>query len=153
MDQLPYHAFVEAMAGSHLMITDSICIMEEGVALRKPVVLFEDKIGQTESYIMGGVKPIEMKRATIVVETSRLIEDPNASKDLMGEYSLSGDGRAAERIVQAIRCHFGLSKRPKDYIPKATDKTDKPAQAGMIQRDLNTHAQSTAGHQASSAGH
>ena len=99
---------------------------------------------------MGGVKPIEMKRATIVVETSRLIEDPNVAKNLIGEFSLPGDGHAAERIVQAIRCHFGLSERPGDYIPKVTDK---PAQAGMIQRDLNTHAQSTAGHQASGIGH
>ena len=150
LDQLPYQAFVEAMAGSHLMITDSICIMEEGVALRKPVVLFEEKTGQTESYIMGGVKPIEMKRATIVVETSRLIEDPNVAKNLIGEFSLPGDGHAAERIVQAISCHFGLSERPTDYIPKVTDK---PAQSAMIHRDLNTHVQSTAGHQASGVGH
>jgi UDP-N-acetylglucosamine 2-epimerase (non-hydrolysing) len=146
LDQLPYQAFVEAMARSHLMITDSICIMEEGVALRKPVVLFEEKTGQTESYIMGGVKPIELKRATIVVETSRLIEDPNIVKELIGDFSLSGDGRAAARIVQAIRCHFGLGERPKDYIPKATDK---PTQSAMIQRGLKTHVQNNAQHQAS----
>jgi UDP-N-acetylglucosamine 2-epimerase (non-hydrolysing) len=147
LDQLPYQAFVEAVARSHLMITDSVCIMEEGVALRKPVVLFEEKTGKTESYIMGGVKPIEMKRATIVVETSRLIEDPNAAKNLIGEFSLPGDGHAAERIVQAIRCHFGLGERPKDYSPKVT--ADKPAKSAMIKRDLNTHVQNNAQHQAS----
>ena len=146
LDQLPYQAFVEAMARSHLMITDSICIMEEGVALRKPVLFFEEKSAQAESYVMGGVKTIEMKRASVVVEASRLIEDPDAVKNLIGEFSSSGDGRAAERIVQAIRCHFGLAERPRDYTPKTTDK---PAKAAMIKRDLNTPVQSTARHRAS----
>jgi UDP-N-acetylglucosamine 2-epimerase (non-hydrolysing) len=148
LDQLPYQAFIEAMARSHLMLTDSMCIMEEGVALRKPVLLFEEKPGQTQSYIMGGVKPIEMKRTSIVFETSRLIEDPAAVKSLIGEFGSSGDGRAAERIVQAIRCHFGLGKRPKDYTPKSTDK---PAKTAIIQRDLNTQVQTTARRQASGA--
>jgi UDP-N-acetylglucosamine 2-epimerase (non-hydrolysing) len=153
LDQLPYQAFVEAMAQSHLMITDSICIMEEGVALRKPVLFFEEKTGQTEGHLMGGVKPIELKRAGIVVETSRLIEDPNALKNLIGEFSSSGDGRAAERILQAIRCHFGIGERPKDYSPKAIDKPiDKPAQSAMIQRDLSTNVQKNVRRQASGIG-
>lgn len=118
LDQLPYQAFVEAMARSHLMITDSICITEEGIALRKPVLIFEEKAGQTESRLMGGVKEVEMKRASVVFEASRLIEDPNAIKNLIGEFSSAGDGRAAERIVQAIRCHFGLAERPGDFKPK-----------------------------------
>jgi UDP-N-acetylglucosamine 2-epimerase (non-hydrolysing) len=153
LDQLPYQAFVEAMARSYLMITDSICIMEEGVALRKPVLFFEEKAGQMESHLMGGVKPIEMKRAGIVFETSRLIEDRNALKNLIGEFSSSGDGRAAERIVQAVRCHFGMGERPKDYSPKVIDKPiDKPTQSEMIQRDLDTHVQNNAKHQVSGVG-
>lgn len=153
LDQLPYQAFVEAMAQSQLVMTDSICIMEEGVALRKPVLFFEEKTGQTEGHLMGGVKPIELKRAGIVVETSRLIEDPNALKNLIGEFSSSGDGRAAERILQAIRCHFGIGERPKDYSPKAIDKPiDKPAQSAMIQRDLSTNVQKNVRRQASGIG-
>jgi UDP-N-acetylglucosamine 2-epimerase (non-hydrolysing) len=147
LDQLPYQAFVEAMARSHLMMTDSICIVEEGVALRKPVLLFEDKTGLMESSLMGGVKPVEMKRANIVVEASRLIENPNAVKDLIGDFSFSGDGRAAERIVQAIRCHFGMGERPKDYIPKKI--THKRTQSAMIQRDLGSNGFHNAGRRVS----
>jgi UDP-N-acetylglucosamine 2-epimerase (non-hydrolysing) len=149
LDQFPYAAFVEAMARAHLIITDSICITDEGVALRKPVVFFEEKTGQTESDIMGGVKRIGLKRASIVFETSRLIEDPNALKNLIGEFSLTGDGRAAERIVQAIRCHFGMGERPKDYSPKMIEK---PIQSAMIQRDLKTNVQNNVRHQASGIG-
>jgi UDP-N-acetylglucosamine 2-epimerase (non-hydrolysing) len=43
LDQLPYEAFIEAMSKSQLIITDSDCIVEEGLALRKPVLLFREK--------------------------------------------------------------------------------------------------------------
>ena len=123
LDQLPYTAFVEAMARSYLIITDSDCIVEEGLALRKPVLLFREKSEPLNSHLTGGVKQIGLKRAGIVVETSRLIEDPNASKNLFAELNSSGDGHAAERIVQAIKHHFGRADRPKDYKPKAHAKT------------------------------
>jgi UDP-N-acetylglucosamine 2-epimerase (non-hydrolysing) len=123
LDHLPYEAFVEAMARSYLIITDSDCIVEEGLALRKPVLLFREKSEPLNSHLTGGVKQIGLKRASIVVETSRLIEDPNASKNLFAELNSSGDGHAAERILQAIKHHFGRADRPKDYKPKVHAKT------------------------------
>jgi UDP-N-acetylglucosamine 2-epimerase (non-hydrolysing) len=63
---------------------------------------------------------IGLKRVGIVVETSRLIEDQNISKNLIAEFGPGGDGHAAERIVQAIRHHFGMGERPNDYKSKAT---------------------------------
>jgi UDP-N-acetylglucosamine 2-epimerase (non-hydrolysing) len=123
LDQLPYGAFVEAMARSCLIITDSDCIMEEGLALRKPVLLLREKTEPIGSHLAGSVKLIGLKRASIVVETSRLIEDQNISINLIAEFSLGGDGHAAERIVQAIRCHFGMGERPKDYKPKTQVQT------------------------------
>jgi UDP-N-acetylglucosamine 2-epimerase (non-hydrolysing) len=125
LDQLPYAAFVEAMARSYLIITDSDCIAEEGLALRKPVLFFQEKSEPLNSHLTGDVKQIGLKRAGIVIEVSRLIEDPNASKNLFAELSSSGDGHAAERIVQAIRYHFNMGKRPKDYKPKAHKQTSK----------------------------
>jgi UDP-N-acetylglucosamine 2-epimerase (non-hydrolysing) len=123
LDQLPYGAFVEAMARSCIILTDSDCIMEEGLALRKPVLLLREKTEPIGSHLAGSVKLIGLKRASIVVETSRLIEDQNASRNLIAEFSLGGDGHAAERIVQAIRCHFGMGKRPKDYKSKTQVQT------------------------------
>ena len=122
LDQLPYESFVEAMTKSCLIITDSDCIMEEGLALRKPVLLFREKTEPLDSDFASSVKMIGLKRAGIVVETSRFIEDPNISKNLIAETGSVGDGHAAERIVQAIRCHFGMGERPKDYKPKAAER-------------------------------
>ena len=70
------------------------------------------------------MKIIGLKRAGIVVETSRLIEEPNASKNLFAEFGLYGDGHAAKRIVQAIKHYFGHSDRPLDYKPKTQVQTD-----------------------------
>ena len=143
LDQLPYEAFVEAMARSYLIITDSDCIAEEGLALRKPVLLFREKSEPLNSHLTGAVKQIGLKRAEIVVETSRLIEDPNASKNLFAEFNLSGDGHAAERIVQAIKHHFGRANRPKDFIPRAVDK---PAQTNVANKSFTNNKQQLTAH-------
>ena len=122
LDQMPYEAFVEAMAQSFLIITDSDCIAEEGLSLRKPVLLIQERTGQKGRLLPGGVKQIGLKRAGIVVEASRLIEEPNASKNLFAELGLFGDGHAAERIVQAIKFYFGHAERPQDYKPKIVEQ-------------------------------
>jgi UDP-N-acetylglucosamine 2-epimerase (non-hydrolysing) len=106
--------------------------MEEGLALQKPVLLFREKSEPLNSYLTGGVKQIGLKRAGIVVETSRLIEDPNASKNLFAEFNLSGDGHAAERVVQAIKHHFGRADRPKDYKPKTHEKISNQKQTHSV---------------------
>jgi UDP-N-acetylglucosamine 2-epimerase (non-hydrolysing) len=150
LDQLPYAAFVEAMVRSHLIITDSDCIVEEGLALRKPVLLFREKEQSTESHLAGCVKPIGLKRASIVVETSRLIEEQNIARNLIAEFNMGGDGHAAERIVQAIRHHFALGQRPKDYVPKAVDQPPRSKTAKQPSTNSDHHY---AGRQASGVRH
>jgi UDP-N-acetylglucosamine 2-epimerase (non-hydrolysing) len=128
-----------------LIITDSDCIAEEGLAVRKPVLLFREKEETTDTHLAGCVKPIGLKRSSIVVETSRLIEEQNIDRNLIAEFSMGGDGHAAGRIVQAIRHHFGMGERPKDYVAKAIDK---PAQSEAVNRSLSTSEHNHAAHRA-----
>jgi hypothetical protein len=86
-----------------------------------------------------------LKRASIVVETARLIEEQNIARNLIAEFNMAGDGHAAERIFQAIRHHFGKGQRPKDYIPKAIDK---PAQSKTANQSVNSDDQNYTEHQA-----
>jgi UDP-N-acetylglucosamine 2-epimerase (non-hydrolysing) len=150
LDQLPYEAFVEAMARSFLMITDSECIAEEGLALRKPVLLFQDETKDMAYNLSGGVKQIGLKRAEIVVETSRVIEAPDTYKNLFAEVSRPGDGHAADRIVQAIKFYFGRADRPMDYVPKVQNNS---LQSGDSKQEYNTGGQDVAGHQVSGIRH
>ena len=86
--------------------------------MQKPVLLFREKTESIDNHLTGSVKTIGLKRASIVVETSRLLENPKASNNLVTDFSSSGDGHASERIIQAIKHHFGRAERPKDYKPK-----------------------------------
>jgi UDP-N-acetylglucosamine 2-epimerase len=122
LDQLTYEAFVEAMGESQIIVTDSDCIVEEGLVLRKPVLLFREKTESIDNHLTGSVKTIGLKRPDIVIEISRLLENPAASNNLVAEFSSPGDGHAAERIIQAIQHHFGRADRPQDYKPKAQTK-------------------------------
>jgi UDP-N-acetylglucosamine 2-epimerase (non-hydrolysing) len=113
---------LEAMSKSQLIITDSDCIVEEGLALRKPVLLFREKTESIDNRLTGSVKTIGLTRQSIVVETSRLLENPRASNNLVAEYSSPGDGHASERIVQAIKHYFNRANRPKDYRQRVSGK-------------------------------
>jgi UDP-N-acetylglucosamine 2-epimerase (non-hydrolysing) len=127
LDQLPVEAFVEAMAKSHLIITDSDCIREEGLALKKPVLVFgEGKARLSEDKPIEGVKPIGSKTDNIVIEASKLIEDTVAYQRMVADHSPFGDGHAAERIVKAVKSHFKLGERPRDFQPKG-DVKPRPA--------------------------
>jgi hypothetical protein len=86
-----------------------------------------------------------LKRAGIVEQTSRLIEAPNASKNLFAEFSMSGDGHAADRIVQAIEYYFGRAERPQEYVPKVQNNL---LQSGDSKQQYYPDSQNVAGDQA-----
>jgi UDP-N-acetylglucosamine 2-epimerase (non-hydrolysing) len=126
LDQLPYEAFVEAMGQAHIIITDSRCIVEEGLALKKPVVLLKDSKETIEESAGEGVLRIGLERESLVVEISRLLEDPDKYKNMICDSKSYGDGHAAERIIQAIRHHFNLdTARPKDFQSLKPDRASE----------------------------
>jgi len=126
LDQLPVEAFVEAMARSLLIITDSDCIKEEGIALKKPVLVFGEAKASLDDLKPEGVRQVGSETDNIVIEASKLIEDPKAYQSMVADSSPFGDGHAAERIVKAIRGHFKMGKRPGDFKQKS-DVKHRPA--------------------------
>jgi UDP-N-acetylglucosamine 2-epimerase (non-hydrolysing) len=117
LNPLPYEAFVEAMVKSHLIITDSGGIQEEGPSLQKPVLVFRKVTERREALATGGVKLVGLKRENLIDETSRLLNDFYAYRGMIANGNPYGDGFAAERIIQAIESHFGLGDRPPDFVP------------------------------------
>ncbi len=144
LDQLPFEAFVEAMAKSLLIITDSDCIKEEGVALKKPVLVFGKAGPSLEELKPDGVKQVGSKTENIVLEASKLIEDQLAYQRMIAGSSPFGDGHAADRIVKAIRSHFGLGERPKDF--KFDTDTQKRSKAQGTRQKLKEIRPSTMVH-------
>jgi UDP-N-acetylglucosamine 2-epimerase (non-hydrolysing) len=117
LDPLPYEPFVEAMGKSHLIITDSGGIQEEGPSIGKPILVFRKVTERPEGLLTGGCKLIGLERENIVKETSRLLDDAIVYQNMIANFNPYGDGRAAERIIQAIEYHFDLATRPEDFEP------------------------------------
>jgi len=116
LDPLPYEPFVEAMTKAHLIITDSGGIQEEGPSFHKPILVFRKVTERPEGLAAGCVKLIGLEREDVVQETSRLLDDQEAYRNMTANGNPYGDGRAAERIIQAIKYYFGLGERPIDFI-------------------------------------
>ena len=99
-----------------LIITDSGGIQEEGPSLRKPILVFRKVTERPEGLTTGGVKLIGLERESVVREASRLLDDQEAYQKTTANGNPYGDGRAAERIIQAIQYHFGRAERPEDFV-------------------------------------
>ena len=44
--------------------------------------------------------------------------------EMIGNGNPYGDGRASERIIQAIKYYFGLGDRPGDFIPTSNPRVE-----------------------------
>jgi len=118
LDPLPYGAFVEAMSKSHLIITDSGGIQEEGPSFKKPILVFRKVTERLEGMATGGVKLIGLEWENVVTEVSNLLDDSRAYQSMIADFNPYGDGNAARRIIGAIKYYFGMGDRPEDFKPQ-----------------------------------
>jgi UDP-N-acetylglucosamine 2-epimerase (non-hydrolysing) len=102
-----YPTFVYLMDRSHLILTDSGGIQEEAPSLGKPVLVMRDTTERPEGVAAGTVQVVGTDREVIVREASRLLDDPSAYAAMSRATNPYGDGRAAGRILDAIRRNFG----------------------------------------------
>jgi UDP-N-acetylglucosamine 2-epimerase len=127
LEPLTYETFVEAMSRSHLIITDSGGVQEEGPSLRKPILVFRKVTERPEGLSTGGVKLVGLERQAIVMEASRLLEDPEAYRAMTADHNPYGDGNAAGRITRAIKYYFGMEERPEDFISRVPIQSHQAA--------------------------
>ena len=99
MDYLP---FVHLMKNATLILTDSGGLQEEAPGLGKPVLVLRRVTERPEGVQAGTVRLVGTDTQTIVMETRRLLNDPLAYQAMAQAVNPYGDGKAAQRIVQAI---------------------------------------------------
>lgn len=112
-----YFEFVRMMRDAYLIVTDSGGVQEEAPTLGKPVLVLREKTERPEAVEAGVVKVIGTDEERIVAEVSKLLTEETAYKAMQRPVNPYGDGKAAQRIRQAILHHFGLMERPKDFAP------------------------------------
>ena len=114
---LDYLDFIHLMKRAYLVLTDSGGLQEEAPALGKPVLVLRKVTERPEGVKAGTVKVIGLEKDKIFKETTNLLENKDTYRKMSTATNPYGDGRAAQRIVQAILYYFGLrQKKPNEFI-------------------------------------
>ena|SRR5579864_7013869 len=109
-EPLDYITFVSLLRRCFLVLTDSGGIQEEAPTFGKPVLILRKVTERPEASQFGMAKIVGMSRERIVREAEHLLSDEEAYLDMSEGENPYGDGRAAERIVEAVaRWHQGKS--------------------------------------------
>lgn len=86
-----------------LVLTDSGGLQEEAPALGKPLLVLRDKTERPETVALGVARLVGADPVCIYDAAARLLQDRNAYAAMAKGVSPYGDGRAAPRIVAALR--------------------------------------------------
>lgn len=116
IDPLDYQPFANLIARSHLVLTDSGGIQEEAPSLAKPVLVLRDTTERPEAVAAGTVKLIGTERERVYQETRQLLVDRSEYERMSNAVNPYGDGKAAQRIVQAILHRYGLCEKQPEYF-------------------------------------
>lgn len=111
---LDYADFANLMARCYLVLTDSGGLQEEAPALGRPVLVFRERTERPEAVMAGTVKLVGTDRLRIIQATSDLLTDEAEYSRMATAVNPYGDGKAADRIVQALRYFFRLTEQPAD---------------------------------------
>lgn len=103
---------------THLILTDSGGLQEEAPTYGVPVLVLRDTTERPEGVEAGTLKLIGTDEQVVFDEASRLLTDEAAYQAMSQAVNPYGDGKASERIVEAILHHFGFNKeRPAPFQP------------------------------------
>ncbi len=118
VDPPDYGPFVYLERRAYLILTDSGGVQEEAPGLGTPVLVLRDTTERPEGVAAGVVRLVGTDRERVVAEAARLLADPEAHRAMAQATNPYGDGRAAARILQILRVHFGLSRTlPEPFVP------------------------------------
>ena len=119
IDPLDYEPFANLMHRSYLILTDSGGVQEEAPALGKPVLVLRDTTERPEAVAAGTVKLIGTDEKVVYDEAKLLLTDRDEYSRMSEACNPYGDGKASQRIIQAILYHYGLAgEKPEAFVAK-----------------------------------
>ncbi|WP_199611283.1 non-hydrolyzing UDP-N-acetylglucosamine 2-epimerase [Flocculibacter collagenilyticus] len=105
-----YLPFVYLMERSNIILTDSGGIQEEAPSLGKPVLVMRNTTERPEAVAAGTVKLVGTDVDVITSEVFKLLEDPDYYNAISFAHNPYGDGKACERIAQALQSWKNTNK-------------------------------------------
>ena len=116
IDPIDVEEMHNLMARCCFVMTDSGGLQEEAPALGKPVLVLRRETERPEAVQAGTVKLAGVEKANILRLANELLRDPEAYSEMAHAVNPYGDGRACERIAEAIRWYFYRDfPRPQDF--------------------------------------
>ena len=106
IEPLEYEPFVNLMARTYLIMTDSGGIQEEAPSLGKPVLVLRDTTERPEAVEAGTVKLVGTDKESVYRTATELLMNETAYLAMSNAVNPYGDGLASDRIVQALRHEF-----------------------------------------------
>ncbi|MCO5174109.1 MAG: UDP-N-acetylglucosamine 2-epimerase (non-hydrolyzing) [Trueperaceae bacterium] len=111
-----YDAMLALLAAADLIVTDSGGLQEEGAALGVPVAVLRNVTERPEGVAAGVLRLLGNEPAAVRAGLEELLADARALAAMRSKPNPYGDGRAGERIAQAVAWRFGLGLRPRDWV-------------------------------------
>ncbi|MEE9391292.1 MAG: UDP-N-acetylglucosamine 2-epimerase (non-hydrolyzing) [Planctomycetota bacterium] len=102
LEPMDYPTFLGLLSQATVVLSDSGGVQEEAPSLKVPLLVLRDSTERPEGIEAGVARLVGTDPLTIVRETNRLLRDPAARQSMLASDSPYGDGRASERMLQAI---------------------------------------------------
>ena len=112
IDPLDVAEMHNLMGRCYFVMTDSGGLQEEAPALGKPVLVLRRETERPEAVAAGTARLAGTEEQQVYDMAARLIEDPQAYREMAHAVNPYGDGHACRRIADAIEWHFGLRQQP-----------------------------------------
>jgi UDP-N-acetylglucosamine 2-epimerase (non-hydrolysing) len=112
IEPIDYPDFVNIMAKSFLILSDSGGVQEEGPLFGIPILVLRSVTERPEAVTSGTVKLVGLDEEFIVETARQLFEDKGEYDKMAKAVNPYGDGLASERIVRIIRNYFGFVHEP-----------------------------------------
>lgn len=116
-DPWDYAPLVALMQASELIITDSGGMQEEGAALGVPVAVLRNVTERPEGLEAGVLRLAGNDPEQVQAVLGELLANAALRASMRHRPNPYGDGRAGERVAQAVAWRLGLAARPADWSP------------------------------------
>lgn len=111
---------------THLILTDSGGLQEEAPSFGVPVLVLRDTTERPEGIEAGTLELVGTEEEMVYERTKVLLSDSEVYESMSRAANPYGDGRASQRIVNAIYHHFGvLDDRPEEFHRNFTGSSEE----------------------------
>ncbi len=114
LDVFEFHNFYPH---AYMIMTDSGGLQEEAPSFGVPTLVLRETTERPEGIEAGTLELVGTDEAAVYDRARALLTDAELYGRMSRAANPYGDGRASERIVQAILHHFGKGERPEPFRP------------------------------------